>query len=50
MCEPVDDEPCRCKGSYRITCACGICQICHRRITRKIKSKENSKKMMGKIL
>jgi len=35
MCEPVDDEPCQCKGIYRLTCGCGICQKCGRRITRK---------------
>lgn len=43
MCEPVDDEPCTCKGNYRITCSCGICQICHRRITRRINSKKTRK-------
>lgn len=46
MCKPVDDEPCQCKGHYRITCSCGICQICHRRITRKSESKEKSRKTL----
>lgn len=35
MCEPVDDEVCQCIGTARIICACGICQKCGRRITRK---------------
>jgi len=41
MCEPIDDEPCTCKGKYNITCSCGICQICHRRIPsmRKVEEK-----------
>jgi hypothetical protein len=36
MCVPVDDKPCMCVMKYRNVCACGICQVCHRKIKEKV--------------
>jgi hypothetical protein len=42
MCGPILPGICKCKGTARLVCACGICQYCGRTINESTLLKKNN--------